>query len=104
MAARRREPVRPPRERKPSATALSRQAGLIEPLTEREIEVLSCVALGRSNKEVAQELTLAVNTVKKHLRNIYGKLGVRSRTSAVAQARSLGLLQSNGRNSLLATG
>jgi LuxR family maltose regulon positive regulatory protein len=65
---------------------------LIEPLSERELEVLRWVAAGYSNQEIAQELVLAVSTVKKHINNIYGKLEVGSRTQAVAKARELGLL------------
>ncbi len=65
---------------------------LIEPLSERELEVLRHVAAGYSNQEIAQELVLAESTVKKHIHNIYGKLGVKSRTQAIAQARELGLL------------
>jgi LuxR family maltose regulon positive regulatory protein len=65
---------------------------LIEPLSEREMEVLRRVAAGYSNQEIAQELVVAASTVKKHISNIYGKLGVGSRTQAVARARELGLL------------
>ena len=65
---------------------------LIEPLSERELQVLRLVAAGKSNLEIAAELVLAVGTVKAHNSNIYGKLGVRSRTQAVARARELNLL------------
>jgi len=65
---------------------------LVEPLTARELELLRLVAAGHSNKETAQELFVAVGTVKKHLNNIYGKLDVSSRTQAVARARELDLL------------
>jgi LuxR family maltose regulon positive regulatory protein len=65
---------------------------LVEPLSERELEVLQHLADGLSNREIAAKLVLAVTTVKKHASNIYGKLGVRSRTEAVARARDLGLL------------
>ncbi|MCB9078607.1 MAG: hypothetical protein H6631_13490 [Anaerolineaceae bacterium] len=65
---------------------------LIEPLSERELELLRLVADGLSNQEIAQELFLAVGTVKKHLNNIFGKLSVSSRTQAVAYARELDLL------------
>jgi LuxR family maltose regulon positive regulatory protein len=65
---------------------------LIEPLSERELEVLRRVAAGYSNQEIAQDLVIAVSTVKRHLSNIYGKLGVGNRTQAVARARELGLL------------
>jgi LuxR family maltose regulon positive regulatory protein len=65
---------------------------LLEPLSEREIEVLRLIAAGLSNREIADELFLAVGTVKKHINNIFGKLSVRKRTQAVARARELGML------------
>lgn len=65
---------------------------LVEPLTPRELEVLRCVAAGASNKEIAQELCLAINTVKRHTNNIFSKLGVNSRAQAAARARELGLI------------
>ena len=65
---------------------------LIEPLTARELQVLQLIADGATNQEIANELVLAVNTVKKHVSNIFGKLGVDNRVQAVAQARHLGLL------------
>lgn len=61
-------------------------------LTPRELEVLQLVATGSSNREIGQELMLSEATVKSHLVHIYDKLGVRSRTSAVASARDLGVL------------
>lgn len=64
---------------------------LIEPLSQRELEVLHLVALGHTNQAVADELFIALSTVKKHTNNIFGKLGVTSRTQAVARARQLGL-------------
>jgi DNA-binding NarL/FixJ family response regulator len=64
----------------------------VEPLSERELEVLRLIAAGRSNREIALELTLALGTVKKHINNIFGKLHVHSRTQAVAQARELKLM------------
>jgi LuxR family maltose regulon positive regulatory protein len=67
---------------------------LIEPLTERELEVLELFAEGLTNREIASRLFLALNTVKAHSRNIYGKLGVHNRTQAVARARALGVLPS----------
>ena len=66
---------------------------LIEPLSEREIEVLQLIAEGLTNREIANRLYLSPNTVKVHTRNIYGKLDAHHRTQAVAQAHRLGLLQ-----------
>ena len=65
---------------------------LIEPLTERELEVLQLIAEGLSNKEIAHQLVLSLPTVKWHTSNIYGKLAVSNRTQAVAKARALGIL------------
>lgn len=64
----------------------------VEPLSERELEVLALVATGASNQQIAAALYLATGTVKKHLHNIYAKLGVESRTQAIARARELTLL------------
>ncbi|WP_194831865.1 response regulator [Nocardia sp. XZ_19_369] len=61
-------------------------------LSAREIEVLRLVADGRANREIAKELFLSETTVKSHLVHIYAKLGVRSRTSAVARAREQGAI------------
>jgi LuxR family maltose regulon positive regulatory protein len=66
--------------------------GLIEPLSDRELEVLQRIAEGLTNREIADRLYLSLNTVKVHTRNIYGKLGVKSRTQAVARARELAVL------------
>ena len=68
------------------------QANLVEPLSDRELEVLQLISDGLSNKEIAQKLYLSVGTVKVHTRNIYGKLGVSSRTQAVAKAQSFGII------------
>jgi LuxR family maltose regulon positive regulatory protein len=65
---------------------------LIEPLSDRELEVLQLMATGASNQNIAEALVIAVNTVKRHARNIFDKLGVENRTQAVARARALGLL------------
>ncbi|MEZ4737367.1 MAG: LuxR C-terminal-related transcriptional regulator, partial [Caldilineaceae bacterium] len=65
---------------------------LIEPLSPRELEVLGLLAIGHTNQAVADELVIAVSTVKKHVNNIFGKLGVGSRTQAINRARELGLL------------
>ena len=63
----------------------------LEPLSERELEVLELVAAGRSNAEIAGELYLSVGTVKAHVHHIFGKLLVRNRSQAVARARELRL-------------
>jgi LuxR family maltose regulon positive regulatory protein len=65
---------------------------LVDPLTERELEVLQLLAEGLSNKEIAVRLIVAPSTVKQHLKNIYGKLDAHSRTQAVARGRELALL------------
>jgi LuxR family transcriptional regulator, maltose regulon positive regulatory protein len=67
----------------------SSTAPLIEPLSEREREVLRLVAAGLSDRAIAERLILAIGTVKKHLNNIYGKLGVHTRTQALMRAREL---------------
>jgi LuxR family maltose regulon positive regulatory protein len=67
---------------------------LIEPLSERELEVLQLIAEGLTNPEIAARLYLSLNTIKVHTRNIYGKLGVNNRTQAGARARALGILPS----------
>jgi LuxR family maltose regulon positive regulatory protein len=65
----------------------------IEPLTERELEVMRLVAAGASNPQIASELFISVHTVKKHVSNIFAKLTASSRTQAVARARQLGLVE-----------
>jgi LuxR family maltose regulon positive regulatory protein len=65
---------------------------LIEPLSKREMDVLSLLAEGHSDKQIARDLIIARETVHKHLKNIYGKLDVHSRTEAIARARQLNLL------------
>jgi ATP/maltotriose-dependent transcriptional regulator MalT len=65
---------------------------LVEPLSNRELEILSLIAQGLTNSEIAQQIFISAQTVKVHARNIYGKLGVNSRRQAVAHARVLGLL------------
>jgi LuxR family maltose regulon positive regulatory protein len=65
---------------------------LVEPLSDRELEILSLIGEGYTNQEIAERLVITLHTVKKHSSNIYGKLGVRNRTQAVARARELQLL------------
>lgn len=66
---------------------------LVEPLTERECEVLGLLAAGCSTEQIAERLVITVSTVKAHTHNIYGKLAVQSRTHAIAVAREHGLLK-----------
>jgi LuxR family maltose regulon positive regulatory protein len=65
---------------------------LVEPLTGRELEVLGLLAGGYTNSEIAERLVIAAGTVKRHTLSIYQKLGVNSRTQAIARARDLNLL------------
>jgi LuxR family maltose regulon positive regulatory protein len=87
-------PVDEPEQTDPSKSQVPKSE-LVEPLSEREIEVLQLIAEGLTNPEIAAKLYLSLNTVKAHTRNIYGKLGVSNRTQAVARARALGILHSN---------
>jgi LuxR family transcriptional regulator, maltose regulon positive regulatory protein len=66
--------------------------GPVEPLTRRELEVLGLLAAGRTNREIAEELVLALDTVKKHVSHVLDKLGAANRTQAAARARQLRLL------------
>jgi len=67
-------------------------SGIIEPLTSRELEVLKMLAAGRSNQAIARELVVTLDTVKKHVGHVLGKLGAANRTEAVARARELSLI------------
>ena len=67
-------------------------ADIIDPLTSRELEVLRMVAAGRSNQAIARELVVTLDTVKKHVGHVLGKLGAANRTEAVARARELSLI------------
>ena len=94
IAARLDEPTTRP-TRGPSPTAApepTRPNSLREPLTERELEILALVAEGLSNREIAHRMGVSSATVKTHLYNGYGKLGVRRRTMAVLVARQHGLI------------
>jgi LuxR family maltose regulon positive regulatory protein len=65
---------------------------LIEPLTPRELEVLRQIADGASNRDISAALFITIGTAKRHTSNLFGKLGVNSRTQLIARARELGLL------------
>jgi LuxR family maltose regulon positive regulatory protein len=82
-----------------AASPATRVAGsrLAEPLSSRELEVLALIAEGLTNQEIAARLYLSLHTVKAHTRNIYAKLGVSSRTQAVAKGRALGVLSPSRR-------
>jgi LuxR family maltose regulon positive regulatory protein len=84
----------PDREARPVAPSKISKSEILEPLSERELEVLQLITEGLTNPEIAARLYLSTNTVKAHTRNIYGKLDVHSRTQAVARARALGVLAS----------
>jgi len=71
----------------------ARSSSLIEPLTRRELEVMQLIAAGATNAQIGQELYIAVGTVKNHVKNIYSKLDVHSRTQAIARSRELGLIE-----------
>ena len=77
----------PPRRR-----AVAAAPGLAEPLTGRELEVLRLLAAGRANQRIAHDLFVALDTVKKHVTHVLGKLGAANRTEAAARARQLGLI------------
>jgi LuxR family transcriptional regulator, maltose regulon positive regulatory protein len=74
-----------------AGATLPESKALVEPLTEREREVLRLLYEGASNREIARRLVVTVNTVKKHVFNICGKLGAQNRTQAIAKARTLNL-------------
>ena len=76
----------------PGGAKPAAQSATVEPLSERELEVLQHLAAGRTDREIAARLHLSLYTVKVHARNIYGKLGVNRRMQAVAKARELGVL------------
>lgn len=78
-------------------TPAAAQRALLEPLSERELEVLRLIAEGLSNGEIAQRLVISLSTVKGHASNVYGKLAVNNRTQATIRARGLGLLPSTSR-------
>lgn len=76
----------------PGASAFENNMQLVEPLSQRELEVLRLIDQGLANKEIAIKLSLAPATVKAHIRNLYGKISAKSRTEALSKARALGLI------------
>jgi len=76
----------------PPSRTVGAAPGLAEPLTGRELEVLRLLAAGKSNQRIAHDLVVALDTVKKHVTHVLGKLGAANRTEAVARARELGLI------------
>ncbi len=75
-----------------AGSSASRSQGLIDPLSQRELEVLRLIAQGLSNQEIGERLFLALDTIKGHNRRIFDKLDVKRRTEAIARARELGVL------------
>ena len=75
-----------------SGTAPVAVPGLVEQLTSRELEVLTMLAAGSSNQAIASQLVITLDTVKKHVSHVLGKLGAANRTEAVTRARELGLI------------
>jgi LuxR family maltose regulon positive regulatory protein len=75
----------------PAAPHAAAVPGLIDPLTSRELEVLQMLAAGKSNQAIAGQLVVTLDTVKKHVSHVLGKLGAANRTEAVTRARELGL-------------
>jgi LuxR family maltose regulon positive regulatory protein len=82
----------PQAESSPTATQPSTNQPLLDPLTERELEILQLIAAGRTNREIGEELVLALGSVKWYASQIYSKLQVKNRTEAAAKARALKLL------------
>ena len=72
--------------------AAAAPSGMAWPLTGRELEVLRLLAAGRSDQRIAHDLVVALDTVKRHVTHVLGKLGAANRTEAVARARQLGLI------------
>ncbi len=87
------EDARPERLEGAAPAALGSGQGLMESLTERELEILQLMAEGASNQAIAGRLVITVGTVKSHINHILGKLGAQNRTEAVAQGRRAGLIK-----------
>lgn len=85
------------REQAAPSRAAAAAIGLAEPLSSRELEVLDLIAAGLTNQQIAARLYVSLHTVKSHARNIYAKLGVSSRTQAIAKGGALGLLPAGRR-------
>jgi LuxR family transcriptional regulator, maltose regulon positive regulatory protein len=83
-----------------AASRTSHTQPLLDPLSERELEVLQCIMGGQSNQTIADHLQVSLNTVKTHMSHIFAKLHVNSRTQAVARANELQLIEGK-RDSLL---
>jgi LuxR family maltose regulon positive regulatory protein len=78
--------------RTPSIDPAEAEQALIEPFSRVEVDILQLVGRGLSNAQIAQARVISLNTVKWHLRNIYGKLGVKSRAAAIVRSRALNLI------------
>ena len=76
----------------PGAVRAASSPGLVEPLSDRELQVLRLLATHLTNAEIGEQLFVSVNTVRFHVRNVYAKLDVHARSDAVQRARELGLL------------
>jgi LuxR family transcriptional regulator, maltose regulon positive regulatory protein len=76
----------------PPGRAAAARPGLVEPLTDRELEMLRPIAAGRSNQGIAHDLVVALDMVKEHVTHILGKLGAANRTGAAARAGQLALI------------
>lgn len=85
-------PPQPVNDANRETTHKQPQTSLIEPLTARESEILQLVAAGLTNQQIAETLIISIGTVKRHVSNIFGKLGVTHRAQAIAQARVFGLI------------
>jgi LuxR family maltose regulon positive regulatory protein len=82
----------PPTEALPQSKIVQPAAAMVEPLSERELEVLQLIAQGLTNREIGGRLCVALSTVKGHNQRLFGKLQAQNRTEAVTRARELGLL------------